>query len=211
MERMDDKLLRSKLDSLHELPQGYEPSLDSKWELLEAGIPEKKKRRVIVWWAAAAGIALLITLWIFSPSEKHAPAVGVKTNEAISKQNEAPTIAAESFPAANDKRSSAASVKRSQAVAEKDHPAPELAEQKQIVPPIDTILSAPVNESTIASAEPPVRTRKKKYIEIDFNDPVKEQKEEQQASAQPVKFRIMPTQQGDEQSTPSSLKLKKSF
>lgn len=210
MERMDDKLLRSKLDSLHGLPESYEPSLESKWELLEAGIHGKKKRPALAWWAAAAGIALLAALWMLIPSEKPAPAVAAKTNEAASNQNDSPAIVQEAVTAKNEAHSSAP-VKPSQAANKREQPAPQPAKENQMIAANDTAIALPVNESALATEEPPSRIRKKKYIEIDFNEPAHEPKEEQQASAQPVKFRLLPSQHNEEPPAPSSLKLKRSF
>src|SRR5688572_9574297 len=61
METMQDKLIREKLNSLDTLPERYVPSLDSKWELLLAGQPEKKKRIPEFWYAIAASLVLLLT------------------------------------------------------------------------------------------------------------------------------------------------------
>src|SRR5687767_4351937 len=55
-----DKQIREKLNSLDTLPEGYAPSLDSKWELLMAGQPEVKKQTPYFWFAAAASIVLLL-------------------------------------------------------------------------------------------------------------------------------------------------------
>src|SRR5688500_16253069 len=61
MEAMQDKIIREKLNSLDTLPEGYAPSLDSKWELLNTGKPEKKKEKPLyLWYAAAASVLLLL-------------------------------------------------------------------------------------------------------------------------------------------------------
>lgn len=61
METTRDKQIREKLNSLNTLPEGYTPSLDSKWELLLAGKPEKKERSFYGWYAAAASALLLLS------------------------------------------------------------------------------------------------------------------------------------------------------
>src|SRR6188768_4065609 len=60
MEAMQDKEIREKLNSLNTLPEGYSPSLDSKWELLRAGLPEKKKQPPFSLYALAASLLLLL-------------------------------------------------------------------------------------------------------------------------------------------------------
>ena len=71
METMQDKLIREKLNSLDTLPEGYTPSLDSKWELLMAGQPQKKEPKRQFWYAAAAGFLLLLTFgFLFLRSAK---------------------------------------------------------------------------------------------------------------------------------------------
>ena len=65
MEQMDDNIIREKINSLHELPDGYSVSLESKWELLQAGIEGRPKRKFFLWYAAAMLILLLIPAWIF--------------------------------------------------------------------------------------------------------------------------------------------------
>ena len=62
METTQDKQIRKKLNSLDTLPEGYAPSLDSKWELLLAGKPEEKHRKPYFWYAAAASLLLLLSV-----------------------------------------------------------------------------------------------------------------------------------------------------
>ena len=61
METTQDRQIREKLNSLDTLPEGYAPSLDSKWELLLAGKPEEKPRTPYFWYAAAASLLLLLS------------------------------------------------------------------------------------------------------------------------------------------------------
>lgn len=70
METTQDKLIREKLNSLDTLPEEYSLSLDSKWELLMAGQPEKKGDKKIWWYAVAASLLLLFGFsFIFFSSE----------------------------------------------------------------------------------------------------------------------------------------------
>src|SRR5688572_16512448 len=89
MEAMQDKEIREKLNSLNTLPEGYSPSLDSKWELLCAGKPIKKRTSLSFWYAAAASFLLLLSAsLIFWQTEKHAPEVTIAKQEIpVSKTN----------------------------------------------------------------------------------------------------------------------------
>src|SRR5688572_27907678 len=81
METMQDILIREKLNSLDTLPVGYALWLDSKWELLRAGKPEKKRKPIYFWYAAAASLLLLLGFGVtFWQTEKPA------AEKAIAKQ-----------------------------------------------------------------------------------------------------------------------------
>ena len=67
MESWENKLISDKINSLQHLPDGYQPNLSSKWEIIEAGLPKNKKRIIplsVRWPAAAmlAGVFLTVTL-----------------------------------------------------------------------------------------------------------------------------------------------------
>jgi len=66
MENIENKIIRDKINSIENLPKDYTPFIDSKFELLMAGIPEPSKKRKRIWiiipWGVAAGIALLLML-----------------------------------------------------------------------------------------------------------------------------------------------------
>ena len=56
---LEDKIIRDKIDSIADLPEDYQPSLQGKWELMENAMPERKNSRKIIF-AIAASILLLI-------------------------------------------------------------------------------------------------------------------------------------------------------
>jgi len=58
----DDNIIKQKVNSLDSLPPGYEPNLESKWNLLEAGLDEGKKKRVILYWHRVAIAAMLLII-----------------------------------------------------------------------------------------------------------------------------------------------------
>lgn len=55
-------IIKQKIDSINSLPPNYEPNLESKWELLEAGLKPNKSKPFLFWFnriGAAAAVLLL--------------------------------------------------------------------------------------------------------------------------------------------------------
>jgi hypothetical protein len=71
MESWEHNIIRGKMDNLQGLPAGYLPNLESKWDIIEAGLPQQKKRTIplLIRWSVAAAIVTGIFL------------IGVKINE----------------------------------------------------------------------------------------------------------------------------------
>ena len=66
---MEDNIIAGKLAELNTLPEGYEPNLDSKWALLEAGINKRDtvdKRFMYLWMSIAASLFIVCVLGIWS-------------------------------------------------------------------------------------------------------------------------------------------------
>jgi len=56
-------IIKQKIDSINSLPPNYEPNLESKWELLEAGLKPNKTKPFLFWFnriGAAAAVLLLV-------------------------------------------------------------------------------------------------------------------------------------------------------
>ncbi len=91
MESIENKIIRDKINTIENLPKDYVPSLDSKFELLMAGIPEPSKKRKRIWiiipWGVAAGIALLLIL-NQSSNEKKIITSKAPTRKQITLQND---------------------------------------------------------------------------------------------------------------------------
>ena len=62
MEMLEDKIIKQKLDSLEKLPEGYEPNLESKWNLIETGLDEGNKKKVAIIWYRIAIAAMLLMI-----------------------------------------------------------------------------------------------------------------------------------------------------
>jgi hypothetical protein len=91
MENIENKIIRDKINTIENLPKDYTPFIDSKFELLMAGIPEPSKKRKRIWiiipWGVAAGIALLLMLNQTS-NEKKIITSKAPTRKQISSQND---------------------------------------------------------------------------------------------------------------------------
>ena len=62
-----NNIIKNKIDSVTDLPEGYAPNLNSKWELLQAGLPkqpEKEQRKPVMFYmqSAAAVAAMLLMI-----------------------------------------------------------------------------------------------------------------------------------------------------
>lgn len=63
METRSDNIIQEKINSLNNLPEGYSPNLNSKWELLQAGLkPEQNKRLLLFYVKQASAIAAMLLL-----------------------------------------------------------------------------------------------------------------------------------------------------
>jgi len=61
MEMRSDKIIQDKINSVNDLPEGYSPNLNSKWELLQAGLkPEQNKKPVFYYIQRASAVAAML-------------------------------------------------------------------------------------------------------------------------------------------------------
>ena len=214
MEQMEDKMIRAKIDALHTLPEGYAPSLDSKWELLQAGLEGKKEKFPIYWISIAAGFLLLIGFgWVMMKNDVKNEALPVAKTERkmIDPSIEDPakqTIPAEEATASNDTRKPLD--KRSFAVV------PQKKEQENIKIDIEHTITSQETlfvDTAPAIAKSTAKPKKKKFVEMEFSDsPQANPSMEAQADGR-IRIRFMPQQEhsaaGNNES--ASIKLKKSF
>lgn len=108
MEMQENKIIREKLEGLQGLPAGYQPSLESKWALIEAGLDEKKKGSVSPWmWVAAAAVVLVFftSRWIFSGDQvSNAKHYSASTGETVHEKKTVFPLAVLDFPATVKKK-----------------------------------------------------------------------------------------------------------
>lgn len=66
METHSDKIIQQKIDSVHSLPEGYSPNLNNKWEILAAGLQPKKKLVFLYFNKISAIAAMLLLIGVIS-------------------------------------------------------------------------------------------------------------------------------------------------
>ncbi len=63
MEMRSNKIIQDKINSVNDLPEGYSPNLNSKWELLQAGLkPKQNKKPVMYYIQRASAVAAMLLL-----------------------------------------------------------------------------------------------------------------------------------------------------
>jgi hypothetical protein len=71
MENLENKIIQEKINSLNSLPEGYQPSLAGKWELIEASLEGRKSKRPLWNWSSAAAILMVAgVFWLNIKSEQ---------------------------------------------------------------------------------------------------------------------------------------------
>jgi hypothetical protein len=207
MEAMQDKLIREKMNGLDSLPEGYAPSLESKWELLRAGNPEKTKRNPYFWYAAAASFLLLIGFgYLFIRTENQPQKISIarqKTPVEIEKAN--PVFPEDHKTKSGNKTPEIiiASTRTAVKNAMPETPKTNLPGKIKTISSTETVsrISEPVSQiaeeqPVLIAAEDPKATVKKRnrYVEVDFEAPASLQpvpKPTQTAQVQ-LKFRFLP-------------------
>lgn len=185
MKQNRDKILRDKIEGLTELPAGMQVSLESKWELLEAGLSEKKKRRFPLLSIAASILFITmtaLTLWVSLskntvlqegitkvPAKESLPDKEISEPEKIERSTIAEQKSMKPSSRAMKSDFPGAGPEFSQQPAPQNIPEPEMyviipvAEES---PAKENILPM-VAEVTLLSGKQPQKS-KKRYIEMDF-------------------------------------------
>lgn len=177
MRTLDDKRIAEKLNGLGNLPDGYRPDLQSKWDLLEAGLNHRKgkKRRLFAFWSAAAVFVFFLAgLWLFFRDSTST--IGPQT----SMMRPAPVQHTPQVQAAATKTGTSTAVKkttirRTRPIRE-SIPAPVTATAEALIPestPVNPVAATP---EPLATGIPDPSVKKSRYIQIDFSDPQPEEK-----------------------------------
>ena len=178
MRHLDKNMLQKKLESLDQLPAGYQPDLNSKWNLLETaldGTSEKRKKKFIVRWSVAASILLILGLaYYISVEQRFHPDV----KSQISEKEKTGNSTAEKTPLANPLVNSSIAEKSSKfqvrKKTRKQSVIPQAASNKDIAPQENLMenkvterIEMPDASLTVITEEKTVRSNTR-YVQIDF-------------------------------------------
>lgn len=164
-----NNIIKNKIDSVTDLPEGYAPNLNSKWELLQAGLPqqpEKEQRKPVMFYmqraAAVAAMLLMIggsgLLLIKKPNTAKPQAQATaKPTQQLAKQQVLPSAKTIQVAAVKSTQTNHKPTKTNQPIIIDSVP--------QAPSPI--ITPEPTPKPMLAQAEPlPIIT------EVDFTEPV---------------------------------------
>ncbi len=177
MESIENKIIRDKINTIENLPKDYTPSLDSKFELLMAGIPEPSKKRKRIWiiipWGVAAGVAFLVVLNQSSNEKKiitsKAPTrkqITLQNDYVVKTDNQRKVIVNKKNPTQNIKPVETDTIYKKENIVFIQEPN---KTAEYIIPPI---INDSVTNTAIVKFEKTSQTKLKKhrFAEIDFND-----------------------------------------
>lgn len=177
MNRLNNDVIREKLNSLDTLPEGYSPNLTSKWEVLEAGLGEKTERKKpVLFWvkriSTVAAIALFIggsgVLLIQRPNKPVKQKAQLK--EVISPVDEQPVLVVNKNTKPVISRRTKTAGKQPESVVK---PLPVKANEEGPVSETFTQMQEPMQETeAVATATNERVKRPARFTEVDFNEPV---------------------------------------
>lgn len=214
MEWLENNILKEKLEQLDTLPEGYTPSLDSKFELLKAAThaPAKRVSRLYYLIPASAAAAVVILFFYFSGVEQKVEyAAHYYSGHQLAEPAVVNTHIQQSETVAHvQKTKRVRKLYSAKTVPGTEVPAPVVAEEH--------IANTPVveeqNKVLVAIENTSKKEKKVRYTEVDFDD-----KPIRVASAEPAntpkqrvafRFSIFNTTAGTSTNTPPLL-LKQNF
>lgn len=178
MQHLDKNMLQEKLDSIDQLPAGYQPDLNSKWNLLETaldGTTEKQQKKFIVRWSIAASILLFMGLaYYLSVEQKVHPEVKSEISEMEKPEKSTTAKALLSNPVVNSSIAQNKSNIRLQKKIRKQNLMPHAPSNADIAPQENLIenkvaeqMEMPDASLTVITEEKTVRSNMR-YVQIDF-------------------------------------------
>lgn len=181
-----NRSLQQKLDSLDELPVGYEPNLNSKWEVLETALHGKTQRKSILIalkpWLRVAAMLLLIggagLLLIKKPTTKTANVVPMVSPIPQVMDDKPELVQSHLTP----KPTKYVVQKRNNIVEKRE-------EQTQVVTLAkDSVI---INTAEVAAEIAAIAAKPNKFTEVDFTEPANVQtNNEAMVKAQKFRFKL---------------------
>ena len=168
---LDDQWIANQVSGLSDLPHGYSPNLQSKWELIETSLTEqhRSKRLVVLAWRIAASILLLAGVFVLLKPTAAAPelqSAGSTANKLV-KPETTPLPTAQTLPVVN-----APTIKKQREPLVTQHVTPVIVAEEPVVPPealeVVTNETVPLKE-TVSIAK---KKSKRRFEQLDFGDPV---------------------------------------
>jgi hypothetical protein len=186
MEILEDKIIRQKINSLDSFPDGYEPNLESKWNVIEAGLDERNKKKMIISWyriVVAAmlfiiGVGSVLLISIKSPSTK---------NYTEIKSKPLPLVHHTENEDRQKKRNKIAH-HHSQKITNKSFSI------EKTKPLHDSLIENKIeqNFTEVNVASMAIKIKKPRYVEVDFNTQpiITSTHSESILASQPIKFKL---------------------
>lgn len=177
METHSDKLIQQKIDSVNSLPEGYSPNLNNKWEILAAGLTPKKKPLFLYFNKISAIAAMLLLIGgislFFIKTIKRNDAI--KPIVTLPKPIEKEKIDSKTNEHAQPKMLSSPTLFRlvsadSYRQTTEDKKQIEIVQNESIIKDSFILLEKPA----IILAEATLK-KTKRFTEIDFNEPIKQE------------------------------------
>lgn len=230
MEAMQDKRIREKINRLDTLPDGYAPSLDRKWELLQAGKPHKQEKPLYFWYAAAASFLLLLgfgfMLW---QPEKQLPEIAAANPKPVLPNQSALQPSSEITKFSLQSESTGTQISQSKekqknAILKPVKALTQLVKthvkaQERTNPEIQAAVTSPKSFPAISSSEKKINEapatlaasentntpkKRNRYIEVDFDAPVTPAPAPPTEQTAQVQFKLKVLPQGRETNLPAS-------
>jgi len=154
------------LNSLADLPHGYTPNLQSKWELLETGLAEQQpSKRAYVWyWRIAASVLLFALLSVLFKQPNLNDTVFKPTQWVWSK----PIQVKYSKPVASLPKNTTKQHYTQRSVT----PSVSAVEIKTevVTPPDQVAAHVPVETPVVLPISPPTKKQKARYVQMEFGE-----------------------------------------
>lgn len=207
MENRENKIIQNKINSMDQLPEGYEPNLHAKWALLEDSLNEKKSAVVWVnykWLGIAAVLLILFSTGFWFSSRDNKPKHIVKDelnaapgipenkkadNKIISPQIEKQIVQRKS----NGIRTEISTALHHDKIKSEEQEFPNQDPSPMVdntVKSDEEIILAESNQSSGLVEIPNKKVNKRRYVQVDFVSPNATTALSKESNQQIIRFKI---------------------